>query len=258
MKALIESYLAENFYQTTFRMRAQRPISNNSNFIPEPLRLAMGALGSMKEIGKIKALSDSLVVATPTFRSRLDHHGNMGDGWDEQDWLKSYVKPLLDSFDSAFRRKGGDAKMRKAIWVEIDEKGYVNVGIDNLSSYKSETFGRSEMESLIKSKLSNIKIDNVSERGSAVMADVFILNSNGNKVQMLQVTYDTITDETEFAYASKTWGGTGKNAARVWRIYRAPGAPSEHDDYWKDVRMVASGSKHYHKIMSNDSFRQRK
>jgi hypothetical protein len=61
--------------------------------------------------------------AEPQNRSRLDHYGNDGDGWDEDGWNESYSNPLSGEVQEKL-----DERFGKGIFeVDIGEKGHIEV-----------------------------------------------------------------------------------------------------------------------------------
>jgi hypothetical protein len=61
--------------------------------------------------------------AEPQNRSRLDHYGNDGDGWDEEGWNESYSDPLSREVQEKLDERFGQGIFE----VSIGEKGHLEV-----------------------------------------------------------------------------------------------------------------------------------
>jgi hypothetical protein len=61
--------------------------------------------------------------AEPQNRSRLDHYGNDGDGWDEEGWDESYSNPLSGEVQEKLDERFGQGIFE----VSIGEKGHIEV-----------------------------------------------------------------------------------------------------------------------------------
>lgn len=59
-------------------------------------------------------------------RSRLDHYGNDGMGWDEEGWETNYAGPLAHEVETLLKDAG--IKL-DTVYVTIGEKGHVDIDI---------------------------------------------------------------------------------------------------------------------------------
>jgi hypothetical protein len=102
---------------------------------PNALAVAVAAFlkGKSTKIGgrfRSVDIDHGVVFAEPHHRSRLDHYGNGGDGWDEEGWEDNYAGPLRKEVEAMLNREfpGNDFS------VEIGEKGHVDIQGRSLSS----------------------------------------------------------------------------------------------------------------------------
>lgn len=81
----------------------------------------------LRGVGVCSADPDwTCVEAEPLHRSRLDHHGNGGEGWDEDLWNEEYADPMRTAVAKALVDAGIAAD---SFEVEICEKGHVVVHV---------------------------------------------------------------------------------------------------------------------------------
>lgn len=64
----------------------------------------------------------------PVERTRLDHYGNDGDGWDDEGWEEDYTSPVLEAIEPSLKERFG----KFYIDAEVDEKGGVEITFGGL------------------------------------------------------------------------------------------------------------------------------
>lgn len=64
----------------------------------------------------------------PVERTRLDHYGDDGDGWDDEGWEEDYTSPVLEAIEPSLKERFG----KFYIDAEVDEKGGVEITFGGL------------------------------------------------------------------------------------------------------------------------------
>lgn len=102
---------------------AQNAMAGKVRSTAEDVRAALkGRRTKTAGVLKLADFGQNMVSFEPENRTRLDHYGNEGEGWDSEGWEQDYVGPLSAEVEAMLKQAnvGG--------WsVDIGEKGHVDL-----------------------------------------------------------------------------------------------------------------------------------
>ena len=67
----------------------------------------------------------------PSYRERLDHYGNDGEGWDSDGWWSDYAGPLEEEVNNMLTDKFPVLLKNRDKWsASVDEKGFIDIDLN--------------------------------------------------------------------------------------------------------------------------------